>query len=82
MVLRNFFEVNEEKPRFQLFFLKDDEDESVEVEEVEEIDFGEVKKRLKQGESVFITSKRKQKLNMSLIAKEDATEPCWYFTHM
>lgn len=39
MVMRNFFEVNEEKPLFQLFFLKDDEDESVEVEEVEEIDF-------------------------------------------
>jgi hypothetical protein len=81
MVMRNFFEVHEEKPLFQLFFLKDDEDESVEVEEVEEIDFGEVKKRLKQGESVFITSKRKQKLSISLSAREDVTEP-WYFAHM
>jgi hypothetical protein len=81
MVMRNFFEVHEEKPLFQLFFLKDDEDESVEVEEVEEIDFGEVKKRLKQGESVFITSKRKQKLSTSLSAREDVTE-LWYFAHM
>lgn len=39
MVLSNVVEVNEEKPLFQLFFLKDDEDQSVEVVEVEEIDF-------------------------------------------
>ena len=81
MVMRNFFEAHEEKPLFQLFYLKDDENESVEVEEVEEIDFGEVKKRLKQGESVFITSKRKQKLSTSLSAREDVAE-LWYFAHM
>ncbi len=81
MVLRNVIKVNEEKPLFQLFFLKDDEDQSVEVEEVEEIDFREVKKRLKQGESVFITRKRKQKFNTTLVAKEGATDT-WYFTHI
>jgi len=81
MVLRNVFEVNEEKPLFQLFFLKDDEDQSIEVEEVEEINFRKIKTHLERGESVFITSKRKQKLNMSLVAKEDAAEP-WYFTHI
>ena len=82
MVLRNVIVVNEEKPLFQLFFLKDDEDQSVEVEEVEEIDFKEVKKRLKQGESVFIRRKRKQKLNTSLVAKEDAAEPWYFFSHL
>ncbi|MDH5783450.1 MAG: hypothetical protein OEZ35_07300 [Candidatus Bathyarchaeota archaeon] len=81
MVLRNVIKVNEEKPLFQLFFLKDDEDQSVEIEEVEEIDFREIKNRLKQGESVFITRKRKQKFNTTLVAKEGATDT-WYFTHI
>jgi len=80
MVLRRAIEVNEEKPLFQLFFLKNDEDQSTEVKEVEEIDFIEVKERLKQGESVFITHKRKQKFNTNLVAGEDAAE-FWYFTH-
>ena len=81
MVLRNVIKVDEEKPLFQLFYLKEDEDQNVEVIEVEEIDFREVKKRLKQGESVFITRKRKQKLNTSLVAREDAAEP-WYFSRI
>jgi len=90
MVLRNVVKVDEEKPLFQLFFLKENEDRSVEVEEVEEIDFEEVKKRLEQGESVFITRKRKQKLithkrkqklNMTLVAREDAAE-LWYFSRI
>ena len=81
MVLRNVIKVNEEKQLFQLFFLKDDEDQSVEIEEVEEIDFREIKNRLKQGESVFITRKRKQKFNTTLVAKEGATDT-WYFTHI
>jgi len=46
---------------FQLLFLKDDENQSVEVEEVEEIDFRKVKEHLEQGESVFITPKRREK---------------------
>jgi len=61
------------------FFLKNNDDLSVEVEEVEDIDFGEVEKRLEQGESVFITLKRKQEFSTTLVAKEDAAEP-WYFT--
>jgi len=77
---KNVYE-NGEKPLFQMFYLKDDEDQSVEVEEVEEIDFSEVKKHVKEGESVFITRKRKQKLNSNLIASEEATEP-WYFIHI
>ena len=79
--MRKVIEVDEEKPRFQLFFLKDDEDQSVEVEEVEEINFREVEERLKQGESVFIKRKSKQKLNTSPVAFEDVKEP-WYFSHI
>ena len=70
-----------QKLLFKLLFLKDDEDQSVEVEEVEEIDFRIVEKHLAQGESVFITPKRAQKLNNSLVAWEDATE-LWYFSHI
>ena len=81
MVLRNVMEANEEKTVFQLFFLKDDEDQSIEVVAVEEIDFAEVKKHIEPGESVFITRKRKQKLNSNLIASEEATEPL-YFSHI
>jgi hypothetical protein len=70
-----------QKLLFKLLFLKDDEDQSVEVEEVEEIDFRRVEKHLAQGESVFITPKRAQKLNNSLVAWEDTTE-LWYFSHI
>jgi len=81
MVLRNAIEVNKEKPLFQLFFLKDDENQSVEVKEVEEIDFREVERRLKQGESVFVTCKHKQKLNTSREAMEEEAE-LLYFSHI
>ena len=80
MILRNPTEVNEEKLLFQLFFLKNDDDMSVEVEEVEEIDFKAVKRHIEQGESVFITRRRKQEFNTTLVANEDASE-LWYFTH-
>lgn len=69
----SLFEVHEEeKPKFQLIFLKDNEDQSVEVVEVEKIDFTEVEKHLEQGESVFVTRKHKQKLKPTLIASEEA----------
>ncbi len=81
ILLRKPLETNGKKPLFQLFFLKDDEDQSVEVEEVEEIDFEEIERRLEHGESVFITRRRKHKLRKSLLAGEDASEPC-YFTRI
>ena len=81
LISENFVEINEKKPLFQLFFLRNNENQSVKVEEVEEIDFEEVKKRLEQGESVFITHKRKQKLNTTLVAREDVAEP-WYLSRI
>ena len=78
---RNLVEIDEGKPLFQLFFLRDNEDQSVEVEEVEEIDFREVKKHLENGESVFITLKRKDKSEKSLV-KEEGVAEAWYFTHV
>lgn len=66
---------------FQLLFLKDDENQCVEVEEVEEIDFRKVKEHLEQVESVFITPKRKEKVETRLVKEEAAAEP-WYFTRI
>ena len=62
LISRTSVEIDEEKPLFQLFFLRNNEDQSVEVEEVEEIDFRKVKERLEEGESVFIAPKRKEKV--------------------
>jgi hypothetical protein len=81
IALKKDVDENRGKLLFQLFFLKDNENQSVEIEEIEEIDFRGVKERLEQGESVFITRKRKQKLNSNLIISEEETEP-WYFTHI
>ena len=61
LISRNFVKIDEEKPLFQLFFLRNNENQSVEVEEVKEIDFRKVKEYLEQGESVFITIKRRRK---------------------
>jgi len=43
---------------FQLFFLKNDKDQSVEVIETNRIDLEELIKHLKFGESIFITVKK------------------------
>ncbi|MBE0513272.1 hypothetical protein IBX38_09510 [Candidatus Bathyarchaeota archaeon] len=74
-------ESNRENSVFQLFFLLNNENQDIEVVEVEEIDFTEVKNRLEKGESVFITRKRKQKSEPILVASEETVEP-WYFTHL
>ncbi|MCW4030935.1 MAG: hypothetical protein NWE80_01075 [Candidatus Bathyarchaeota archaeon] len=77
MVVNNLVEVNEEKSLFHLFFLKDDEDLGVEVDEVKRIDFEMVVKRLKRGESVFIAPKKQQKQNLdqNMICVKNP----WYF---
>jgi hypothetical protein len=81
LVSRKVTKVYKERTLFQLFFLRDDEDQSVEIEEIEEIDFAEVKKHIERGESVFITRKREEKLDASLVAEEN-TEELWYFSRI
>jgi hypothetical protein len=51
------------RPLFQLVYLGD-EDQSVEVEEVEEIDFAKLKAWLDEGKSVFITRKESEKVEL------------------
>ena len=81
LISRNLVKIDEGKPLFQLFFLRDNENQSVEVEEVEQIDFREVKKHLENGESVFITLKRKEKLETGVVKWEGVAES-WYFTYI
>jgi hypothetical protein len=64
---------------FQLFFLKNDENQNVEVIELNEINFEEVKSHLERGESVFITRKREQTSEMNIIAYEKVAKEPWYF---
>ena len=78
----SLFEVHEEEPKFQLIFLKDDEDQSVEVVEVEKIVFTEVEKRLEQGESVFIARKQKKELKPNLISRKESHAEILYFSHV
>ena len=63
---------------FQLFFLKNDATQNVEVIELNEVNFEELKSHLERGDSVFITRKQKQKSDMNFIAYEVIKEP-WYF---
>ncbi len=58
-------EMFENKPKvrsYEVLFLRNDADQDVEVHEVKCVDFLTIKERLERGESVFITSKRSQKL--------------------
>jgi hypothetical protein len=48
-------------PTFQILLLDNDASDDVEVQEAEEVNFGKVKEHLKNGGSVFITSKEPQK---------------------
>ena len=52
-----------EKAKFQVLFLRNDSSQQVEVFDVKRVDFSAIAKRLKQGESVFITSKSAQKVS-------------------
>ncbi len=47
---------------FQVLLLDNNNSEDVEVQEAKQVDFCQVKKHLKNGGSVFITSKKSQKI--------------------
>jgi hypothetical protein len=48
---------------FQVLLLDNDVSEEVEVQEAEQVNFSQVKEHLRNGGSVFITSKGSQKLS-------------------
>jgi hypothetical protein len=86
-----------QKSLFHVFFLKNDEEKSVKIDEVEDIDFDEIKTHLERGESIFITHGEKPDFkipNLSnnlrkRLACEDAVKTFskknanrpWYFVH-
>jgi len=60
--LKNSIENKKTKAQmFQVLLLDNDASDDVEVQEADQVDFSQVKKHLKNGGSVFITSKNSQK---------------------
>jgi hypothetical protein len=49
-------------PMFQVLLLDNDKTDNVEVQEAKQVDFSLVKEHLKNGGSVFITSKKSQRV--------------------
>ena len=66
---------------FQIFFLSQNQNQSVEVVETEEIDFGEIIERLKVGESVFNKNKNPEILESRSKMKKEEEQKLWYFNH-
>jgi hypothetical protein len=62
---------------FQVFFLTDDENYSVEVLETNMINFDEINQRLKMGESIFIKQKIRDSLESNIEINEENNS--WYF---
>jgi len=59
--LKNPTATDEKTPIYQVLLLENDESDDVSVQEAEKVDFLQVKEHLKNGGSVFITSKASQK---------------------
>jgi hypothetical protein len=89
-MLRELLQVNSDKSRmFQVLLLRNDASQVVEVQESNEVDFLKVQEHLKQGGSVFITSKNAQKLNITEETKrvrrnkiKIKTVTAFYFDHV
>jgi hypothetical protein len=64
----------------QIFFLNQDESQSVEVLETDEIDLGEILQRLKMGETVFIKYKNRETLEPRSSVNDEEEQNFWYFT--
>ena len=76
-MMKTIIETKKKEAPFQLFFLKNDENQTVDSIEANKIDLEEVKRRLENGESVCITQKKEPNLDVNFIAYEQAKEP-WY----
>ena len=89
-MLRELLQVNSDKSRmFQVLLLRNDASQEVEIQESNEVDFQRVQEHLKQGGSVFITSKNSQKLNITEEMKrvrrnriKMKTVTAFYFDHV
>ena len=62
-MLREMLDAESEKAQvFQVMLLSNDRSDEVEIHETEKVDFLKISEHLTRGGSVFITSKRSQKL--------------------
>ena len=73
---KNIMKNRKKESLLQMFFLKNDETQNVEVQEGYEIDLEKVKRRLENGESIYIKLKE-QKPDSNFIAYERERDP-WY----
>jgi len=80
MLRSNPIEPKDQNQVFQLFFLINSENQDIEVVEVGEIDFTEVKRRLEKEEPASIARKHKRKLEPIMVASEETVKPR-HFTH-
>jgi len=67
-------ELENNKHKFIVYFLYDDVDQSVRVEEVEEIDLSRVTQHLDLGGSVFITHRREPEICTDLYVEEEMAD--------
>lgn len=62
-MLKETLEAKRDNPKvFQVLLLNNDKSQEVEVQDTEQVDFFQIEEHLKQGGSVFITSKNSQKI--------------------
>jgi len=72
-MMKRLLKIKRRKPRnFQVLFLKNDSSQDVEAQDFEQVDFLAVQQHLEQGESVFITSKRSQKITTPKLERSAA----------
>jgi signal recognition particle receptor subunit beta len=89
-MLKEMLEVKRENPQvFQVLLLDNDASQEVEVHENEQVDFLRIQEHLKQGGSVFITSKRSQKISPPKPVKKaprknnsNVNVTAYYFDHV
>jgi len=89
-MLKEALEVKREKTHvFQVLLLHNDASQDVELQEGGKIDFLRVQDHLKQGGSVFITSKNSQKLKVPMVKEKVyrnmnkmRTITAFYFDHV
>ena len=74
---RKDIETKKKEAPFQMFFIKNDENQTVESIETDEIDFEEAKIHLEKVESLCITQKKEHKPDVNFIAYEQVKEPCY-----
>jgi hypothetical protein len=90
-MLRELLDIKGEKSqKFQVILLRNDKSDEVEVHEAEEVDYLRIDEHLRLGGSVFITSKRSQKLRLPKVKEQKTprkgkcmrTVTAFYFNHV